>query len=95
MSGPGLTACLDAVRKGGRVAWPNGVDPAPRKRTGLRMKSYDTKEGAAALEKLTRAIEASKLRVPIAARYPLARAAGAHRRLEKGHVFGKIVLRIR
>jgi NADPH:quinone reductase-like Zn-dependent oxidoreductase len=25
-------------------------------------------------------------------RYPLARAAAAHRRLAKGHVFGKIVL---
>ncbi|HEY6051783.1 MAG TPA: zinc-binding dehydrogenase [Thermoanaerobaculia bacterium] len=93
--GPGLTACLDGVRKGGRVAWPNGVEPAPRKRAGLRMKAYDAKEGARELEKLTRAIEASRLRVPIAAPYPLARAADAHRRLEKGHVFGKIVLRIR
>jgi len=95
VGGPGLAACLDAVRKGGRVAWPNGIDPAPRKRAGLRMKGYDAKEGARELEKLTRAIEASKLRVPVAARYPLARAASAHRRLAKGHVFGKVVLRIR
>ncbi|MDQ2870612.1 MAG: NADP-dependent oxidoreductase [Acidobacteriota bacterium] len=95
IGGPGLTACLGAVRKGGRVAWPNGIDPAPRKRAGLRMTAYDAKEGARELEKLTRAIEASKLRVPIAARYPLARAADAHRRLAKGHAFGKVVLRIR
>ena len=95
VGGPGLTACLDALRKGGRVAWPNGAEPAPRKRAGLRMKAYDAQEGARQLEKLTRAIEASRLRVPIAARYPLARAANAHRRIEKGHVFGKIVLRIR
>jgi len=59
------------------------------------MKSYDAREGADELAKLTRAIEASKLRVPIAARYPLARAAAAHRRLAKGHVFGKIVLVLR
>jgi NADPH:quinone reductase len=95
VGGPGLTACLDAVRKGGRVAWPNGVEPAPRKRAGLRMKAYDAQEGARQLEKLTRAIEASRLRVSIAGRYPLARAANAHRRLAKGHVFGKIALRIR
>jgi NADPH:quinone reductase-like Zn-dependent oxidoreductase len=92
VGGPSLGSILDAVRKGGRVAWPNGIEPAPRKREGLRMKSYDAKEGADELAKLTRAIEASKLKVPIAARYPLARAAGAHRRLAKGHVFGKIVL---
>jgi NADPH:quinone reductase-like Zn-dependent oxidoreductase len=95
VGGRGLTACLDAVRKGGRVAWPNGIEPAPRKRAGLRMKAYDAKQGAAGLEKLTRAIEASKLRVPVAASYPLARAADAHRRLAKGHVFGKIVLKVR
>lgn len=95
VGGPGLGRCLDALRKGGRVAWPNGIEPAPRPRKGLRMKGYDAKEGAGELAKLTRAIEASKLKVPIAARYPLARAADAHRRLAKGHVFGKIVLRIR
>src|SRR5206468_1123279 len=30
--GPALTRLLDAVKRGGRVAFPNGVDPAPRKR---------------------------------------------------------------
>jgi NADPH2:quinone reductase len=92
VGGPSLVTILDAVRKGGRVAWPNGIEPTPRPRKGLRMKSYDAKEGADGLAKLTRAIEASKLKVPIAARYPLARASDAHRRLAKGHVFGKIVL---
>jgi NADPH:quinone reductase-like Zn-dependent oxidoreductase len=95
VGGPSLGVILDALRKGGRVAWPNGIEPAPRKRKGIRMKSYDAKEGENELAKLTRAIEASKLKVPIAARYSLARAAAAHRRLEKGHVFGKIVLVIR
>lgn len=94
--GPGLTSCLDALKKkGGRAAWPNGIDPAPRKRKGIRMKGYDAVTGVRELERLTRAVEGSKLRVAIAARYPLARAADAHRRLERGHVFGKIVLRIR
>ena len=95
VGGPSLGVVLDALRKGGRVAWPNGIEPAPRKRKGIRMKGYDAKEGADELAKLTRAIEASKPKVAIAARYPMARAAAAHRRLAKGHVFGKIVLVIR
>jgi NADPH:quinone reductase-like Zn-dependent oxidoreductase len=32
------------------------------------------------------------LRVPVAAEYSLADAADAHRRLEAGHLLGKIVL---
>ena len=96
VGGPGLTRCLDALRKkGGRVAWPNGIEPAPRKRKGVRMKSYDAAAGVREFERLARAIEGAKLRVPIAARYPLSRAADAHRRIAKPHVLGKIVLTIR
>jgi NADPH:quinone reductase len=95
VGGPSLGVLLDAVREGGRVAWPNGIEPAPRERKGLRMKGYDAPQGRRELAKLTRAIETSGLRVPIAARYPLARAADAHRRLARGHVFGKIVLTTR
>jgi NADPH:quinone reductase-like Zn-dependent oxidoreductase len=39
--GKSLTRCLDALRRGGRVAYPNGVEPPPRKRRGLRVMSYD------------------------------------------------------
>jgi NADPH:quinone reductase-like Zn-dependent oxidoreductase len=93
--GPPLTRLLDAMKRGGRVAFPNGVEPAPRKRRGIRVKSYDAMPGVREFERLGRAIEASRLKVPIAAAYPLARAAAAHQRLAKGHVLGKIVLRIR
>jgi NADPH:quinone reductase-like Zn-dependent oxidoreductase len=37
-------------------------------------------------------VEASKLRVPVAAEYSLAQAAEAHKRLDAGHLLGKIVL---
>jgi NADPH:quinone reductase-like Zn-dependent oxidoreductase len=46
------------------------------------------------LRRLARAIDTRKLEIPIAAAYPLARAADAHRRLAAGHVLGKLVLRI-
>jgi NADPH2:quinone reductase len=93
--GEPLTRLLDAVRRGGRIAFPNGVEPAPRKRRGLSVKSYDATPGTRELERLTRAIEAARLHVPIAASYPLAQASKAHQRIAKGHVLGKIVLRVR
>jgi NADPH2:quinone reductase len=93
--GKPLTRLLDAVRRGGRVAFPNGVDPAPRKRPGLSVTPYDGTPGAREFERLGRAIEAARLKVPIAGAYLLEQAAHAHARVQKGHVLGKIVLRIR
>jgi NADPH:quinone reductase len=93
--GPPLTRLLDGVRKGGRVAFPNGVEPAPRKRKGLAVKSYDATPGVREFERLGRAIEAAHLKVPVAASFPLGQAAKAHQRLAKGHVLGRIVLRVR
>ncbi len=93
--GKPLERLLDAVRRGGRVAFPNGVEPAPRKRRGLTITSYDATPGVREFERLGRAIEGARLEVPIAAAYPLQQAARAHQRLEQGHVLGKIVLRVR
>ncbi len=90
-----LEACLDLVKHGGRVAYPNGVWPEPRKRRAFGMLPYNAETGAHAFERLERAIIEARLKVPIAAEFPLAGAAKAHERLEKGHVLGRIVLRIR
>jgi NADPH:quinone reductase-like Zn-dependent oxidoreductase len=89
-----LTTCIDAVRRGGRVAYPNGIDPAPRKRRGIKVVSYDATMGLKAFARLNRAIEKMPLTVPIAKQYRLEQAAQAHRRLEKGHVLGRVVLRV-
>jgi NADPH:quinone reductase-like Zn-dependent oxidoreductase len=92
--GPALTRCLDALRRGGRLAYPNGVEPEPRKRRGIEIISYDAVAGVREFQRLGRAVEEAKLQVPIAGVYPLAEAARAHERLAAGHVLGKIVLRI-
>jgi NADPH:quinone reductase-like Zn-dependent oxidoreductase len=94
VGGDTLERLLDAVRDGGRVAWPNGVEPEPRKRRGIDFMSYDGTPGVREFERLGRAVEAAKLKVHISAEFPLAEAENAHRRLEAGHVLGKIVLRI-
>jgi NADPH:quinone reductase-like Zn-dependent oxidoreductase len=93
--GEALERCLDALVPGGRVAYPNGVEPEPGRRPGIEVTSYDAVSGVKEFERLNRAVEEAKLQVPIAGAYPLAEAAKAHERLAKGHVLGKIVLRIR
>jgi len=90
-----LEPLLDLVRPGGRVAYPNGVEPEPRRRKRIRLEAYDATPGPREFAKLERAIQEAKLRVPIAAVFPLALAARAHAHIEKGHVLGRIVLRVR
>ena len=93
--GDGLELCLDALRKDGRFAYPNGIEPEPKKRRGIKTTPYDAVAGVREFAHLGRAVEAAKLKVPIAAEYPLAEAAKAHERLAAGHVLGRIALRVR
>jgi NADPH2:quinone reductase len=93
--GRALTSCLEALRPGGRLAYPHGVEPAPRKRHGIEIIGYDAIAGRREFNRLGRAIEAATLKVPITRVYALAGAYRAHQRLAAGHVFGKLVLRIR
>jgi NADPH2:quinone reductase len=90
-----LEDCLDLVKRGGRIAWPNGIWPEPKKRRTVRMSSYNAETGTHAFERLERAIIEARLKVPIAAEFSLAEAAKAHERLGEGHVLGRIVFRIR
>jgi NADPH:quinone reductase-like Zn-dependent oxidoreductase len=92
--GKQLTRFLDALRKGGRLAYPNGIEPAPRKRKGIEMFSYDAVPGIDEFRRLGSAVARARLKVPIAETFKLAEAAKAHERLAAGHVVGKIVLRI-
>jgi NADPH:quinone reductase len=92
--GDALERCIDALRPGGVVAYPSGVEPVPKPRHGVRILRYDAVPGVREFERLNSAITAAKLRVPIAAEYSLADAAKAHERLAAGHVLGKVVLRI-
>jgi NADPH:quinone reductase-like Zn-dependent oxidoreductase len=94
-SGDSVPRCLDVLRQGGRLAYPNGVEPALEKRRGLKIIAYDAKAGVREFEKLDTAIKKARLKVPIAAEFPLEEAAKAHQRVEQGHVLGKIILRVR
>lgn len=92
--GPALEQCIDALRQDrrGKVAYLDGINPLPRPRLGPRMILYSYIPGRGEFDRLNTAIEAAHLKVPIAAKYPLAEAAEAHRRLAAGGLLGKIVL---
>jgi NADPH:quinone reductase len=92
--GDALDHCIDALRSAGIVAYPTGVEPVPKPRDGVRIVRYDGVPGVSEFERLNSAIKAARLRVPIAAEYPLADAAKAHERIAAGHVLGKVVLRV-
>jgi NADPH:quinone reductase len=91
--GQGLERCLDFMRPKGRVVYPNGVEPVPMKRPTFRMRSYDAVANRREIDKLNRHLRNGRIRVPIAASYPLGKAAQAHRRLDRGRVLGRMVLR--
>ena len=93
--GKALERCLDFVHPKGRVVHPNGIEPVPAPRRTFRVRSFDAVASPREFAKLQRRIDAGRVSVPIAATYPLARAADAHRRLERGHVLGRMVFGVR
>ena len=93
--GPGLERCLDFMRPKGRVVHPNGIEPVPKERRTFRVRAFDAIANPRAFDKLNRHLVNGRARVPITATYPLGRAAQAHRRLDRDHVLGRMVLQVR
>jgi NADPH:quinone reductase-like Zn-dependent oxidoreductase len=82
---------LKALRKGGRVAHPNGVEPAPKARAGIKIESYDGEPGPRVIAKLNKLIEQGPFEVGIDKVYPLDKAVEALKAVGKHHL-GKIIL---
>jgi NADPH:quinone reductase len=93
--GDDLERCINQVVPGGRVVYPNGVEPEPKKRPKIKVSAYDAEVGPDEFERLSRAVAESNLKVVIEQRFKLEDATQAHVRLEQGHVVGRIVLEIR
>lgn len=83
---------LRAMKSNGRVAYPNGVRPAPKAPSGVKVQDYDVEPTPEQIEKLNRLIESGPFEVHIARTFPLDKAADAHRELDK-HYLGKLALR--
>jgi NADPH:quinone reductase-like Zn-dependent oxidoreductase len=83
---------LTALHRGGRVAYPNGVEPEPQAPVGVTVRSYDGTPDPQVIEKLNRLIESGPFTVHVARTFPLDQAADAHRALDT-HYLGKLCLR--
>jgi NADPH:quinone reductase-like Zn-dependent oxidoreductase len=93
-SSPTALELLDLVRRGGRVAYPNGVEPAPEPRSGIAVLAFNGEPDADLVRRLNASIAAGPFRPHIAQTFPLEQAALAHQALER-HYLGKLALRIR
>jgi NADPH:quinone reductase len=93
--GEGLDRILELVRSGGKVSYPNGVEPKPQAPRGARVLHYDAVADPRKFAELERVVEEGRIQVPIAQAYSLADAAEAHAQVERGHVLGRVALRIR
>jgi NADPH:quinone reductase-like Zn-dependent oxidoreductase len=90
--GAATDKALTALRDGGRVAFPNGVEPVPTARAGVTVKSYDGMPTPGTIDKLNQLIEAGPFEVHVARTFPLDQAAEAQRALDE-HYLGKMALR--
>ena len=91
--GEATDRALSAIRPGGRVAYPNGVMPAPNAPDRVSVEAYDGEGGRAAVKRLNELIEAGPFEVQVYKVFPLEQAAEAHAALEEHHL-GKIALSV-
>jgi NADPH:quinone reductase-like Zn-dependent oxidoreductase len=84
-----------------QLALELGVEPArvdtivsfdAVRRYGVKAEGNAAAASASVLAELAELIAAGQLEIPIAAVFPLAKVQDAYRRLEQGHIRGKIVL---
>ncbi|HKD37180.1 MAG TPA: zinc-binding dehydrogenase, partial [Pirellulales bacterium] len=89
--GPNVEKALTAVRDGGRIAFPTGVEPEPKGRQGVHLQSYDGMPDPDLIDEVNRLIDAGPFHVHIGQTFRLDQAAEAHRALESHHL-GKLAL---
>jgi NADPH:quinone reductase len=92
-SSDALPVFLSHLKAGAPFAYPNGVEPKPHL-SGHAASTFDGEMSRAAIERLNSAIGSRSIPLRVH-EFPLKDVVEAHRRIEQGHVTGKIVLRIR
>lgn len=91
-SGDVLESVLPLVRDGGKVAYPNGVEPTIEPRERIDVQSFDGTPNVARIERLNELIRQAPFHVHVDRVFPLEQAADAHRKLHE-HFLGKLALK--
>jgi len=88
-----MKGALGLVKKGGTIAYPNGVEPVPKATAGTRLRSFDGIPGHEVMERLTRLISKGPFQVEIGKTYRLEDATPAFRDVVEHHV-GKLAFKV-
>lgn len=91
--GEGWKRELQAIRHGGIVAWPNGVEPVPVVGKGVHRKAYDGEDTRRAFQRLNELIARGPFHIELSRRYPLDLAAQALRDVQHHHI-GKLAIEV-
>ena len=91
--GDAVQGTLGLVRKGGIIAFPNGVMPEPEAPDGVELKKANGMADQKMLERLNRLVAAGDFKVHVAQTFPLDQAVKAQEAMGQ-HYLGKIVLRV-
>jgi NADPH:quinone reductase len=84
---------LSAIRKGGRIAYPNGVMPEPAAPDGVEIEAYDGEASPKLIERLNALIDSGPFEVHVDRVFRLEDAGKAHKALGEHHL-GKLALRV-
>jgi NADPH2:quinone reductase len=91
--GNGWADELECVSQGGRVAWPNGVEPSPTVPRGVKRRVYDGVESPAAFARLNELIARRPFHIELSKTYGLDATARALREVQNHHI-GKLAIKL-
>lgn len=92
--GESAQKATECVRKGGRIAYPNGIDPVPQMRTDIKSIGYNGDPDSEIIQRLNRYIDLKQITVNVDRSFSLKDCCEAHIKLNN-HYLGKICLKVR
>ena len=89
--GPKLDRALKQMKEGGKIAFPNGVEPIPKGSAGVKVIAYDGLPNTEIFDHLNELIEMGKFTVEISRTYAMDELGQAMKDVQKHHL-GKLAL---
>ncbi|MEV0318635.1 NADP-dependent oxidoreductase [Streptomyces sp. NPDC050658] len=96
VGGPDGHRLLPVLRRGGHIApvFLGEYDPERAASLGITVQGWQVRSSGPQLAELGGLLESGRVRVGVDSVFPLSAASEAHVRAERGHIQGKIVLRV-